>query len=129
MRALYYDRDGYPVSQEQWQWLGRQPGYSRIGHADGIRHGREITVVTYWLGICAGDCPGRALIFHTYADVRRPADRQPAYRRLWGWPALEAARAGHEAVTAWITGLADWLAGEASQFPGPLPGPDHRQGR
>ena len=73
MRALYYDRDGHPVSQEQWQQLGRQPGYNRIGHADGIRHGRQITVVTHWLGICAGDRPGGPLIFHTCADVRRPS--------------------------------------------------------
>ena len=40
MQALYYDRDGRPVSQQEWRRLGRQPGYSRVGYADAARHGR-----------------------------------------------------------------------------------------
>jgi hypothetical protein len=51
MQALYYDRDGRPVSEQRWQELGRQPGYSRIGYADGTRHGQQVTVVTFWSGI------------------------------------------------------------------------------
>jgi hypothetical protein len=37
--ALYYDRDGRPVSQQRWRQLGRQPGYSRIGYTAAVRHG------------------------------------------------------------------------------------------
>ena len=75
MQALYYDRDGRPVSEERWQELGRQPGYSR------------------------------------------PAARRTAYQRVWGWPDITAARAGHQAVTAWIDQVAAFLAGHASQLP------------
>ena len=56
MKALYYDRDGRPVSPEQWQQLGRQPGYSRVGYADATRHGQQVTVITFWSGI-AGEGP------------------------------------------------------------------------
>jgi len=35
MQALFYDRDGRPVSRQRWQQLGRQPGYSRVGYAEG----------------------------------------------------------------------------------------------
>jgi hypothetical protein len=84
MHALYYDRDGRPVSQERWRQLGRRPGYSRVGYADGIRHGRQVTVITFWSGIAA-------------------------------------ARAGHQAVTAWIADVAAFLAGITSQLPPPGP--------
>jgi hypothetical protein len=40
MQALYYDRDNRPVSQQEWQKLGRQPGYGRVGYADATRHGQ-----------------------------------------------------------------------------------------
>jgi hypothetical protein len=122
MTSLYYDREGRPASQEEWRQLSRQPGYSRISYADRIVHGRQVTVITCWLGTASADHPGGLLLFHTYADVRRPGDPRPSYQRLWGWPILQVARAGHEAVTAWLTGVAAWLAGETSQLPGPPPG-------
>jgi hypothetical protein len=121
MQALYYDRNANPVSQERWQQLGRQPGYGRIGYADGIRHGRQVTVVTFWSGIAAGHGPGGPLIFCTCAGIRGLADRRAAYQRVWGWPSLEAARAGHRAITAWITEVAAFLAGQTSQPPALAP--------
>src|SRR6266513_2241576 len=118
MQAPYYDRDGLPVSREQWQQLGRQPGYSRIGYHDAVRHGQQVTVITFWSGI-AGDGPDGPLIFCTCAGIRIPGGQRPAFQRLWGWPDIAAARAGHQAVTAWIAEVADFLAGHASQLPAP----------
>jgi hypothetical protein len=125
MQALYYDRDGNPVGQQRWQQLGRQPDYRSVGYACGIRHGRLITVVTFWLGVAAETGPGGPLIFHTHASIRGPVGWRATYQRLWGWPSLEAARTGHQAVNAWIAEMAAFLAGHASQLPasGPaLPG-------
>lgn len=120
MQSLYYDRDGRPVSRRRWQQLGRQPGYSRVGYAAAIRHGRQVTVITFWSGI-AGDGPDGPLIFCTCAGIRGPGGRRAAYQRLWGWPDLAGAHAGHQAVTAWITELADFLAGHTNQLPAPDP--------
>jgi len=120
MQALYYDRDGRPVSREQWQQLGRQPGYSRVGYADAVRHGQQVTVITFWSGI-AGDGPDGPLIFCTCAGIRIPGGQRPAFQRLWGWPDIAVARAGHQAVTAWITEIAGFLAGHAGQLPPPDP--------
>lgn len=126
MQALYYDRDGCPVSEERWQELGRQPGYSRVGYTDGIRHGLQVTVVTFWSGI-AGDGPDGPLLFCTCAGIRSPDTRRTAYQRVWGWADITAARAGHEAVTAWIGQVAAFLAGKASQLPAPGPALPRRQ--
>jgi hypothetical protein len=121
MQALYYDRDAQPVTRQRWRQLGRQPGYSRVGYADAIRHGRQITVITFWSGIAASDGPAGPLIFCTCAGIRDPASPRPAYQRQWRWPTLAAARAGHQAVTAWIAEVAAFLAGHASQLPAPDP--------
>ena len=121
MQALFYDRDGHPVSYEQWQQLGRQPGYSRVGYADSTQHGWQVTVVTFWVGIAAHHGPGGPLIFTTSAGIRGPAERRPAYQRAWSWPSLDAARAGHQAVTEWIAEVARFLAGKTSQLPPPSP--------
>ena len=120
MQALYYDRDGRPVSQQEWRRLGRQPGYSRVGYADATRHGRQVTVITFWSGI-AGHGPDGPLIFCTCAGIRDPASPRPACQRQWRWPTLAAARAGHQAVTGWMAELAAFLAGHASQLPAPDP--------
>jgi hypothetical protein len=121
MQALYYDRDGHPVSYEQWKELGRRPGYSRVDYADGIQHGWQVTVVTFWVGIAARHGPAGRLIFNTCAGLRGPAERRAAYERVWSWPSLDAARAGHQAVTGWITEVAAFLAGKSSQLPPPSP--------
>ena len=120
MQPLYYDRDGRPVSQQQWRHLGRQPGYSRVGYTDAIRYGRQVTVITFWSGI-AGDGPDGPLIFCTCAGIRDPGGRRTVYQRLWGWPTLAAASAGHQAVTIWIAEVAAFLAGATSQLPAPDP--------
>jgi hypothetical protein len=120
MQAQYYDRDGLSVSEERWQELGRQPGYSRIGYTDGTRHGQQVTVVTFWSGI-AGDGPDGPLLFCTCAGIRGPDGCRTAYQRVWGWPDITAARAGHQAVTAWIDHVAAFLAGHASRLPAPGP--------
>jgi hypothetical protein len=57
MQALYYDRDARPVSWQRWRQLGRQPGYSRVGYVGAVRHGRQVTVITFWSGIAAGRGP------------------------------------------------------------------------
>jgi hypothetical protein len=121
MQALYFDRDGRPVSQQRWQQLGRRPGYSRIGYADAIRHGRQVIVITFWSGIAAGHGPGGPLIFCTCAGIRGLAGRHAACQRQWRWPTLLAARARHQAVTAWIAEMAAFLAGHTSQLPAPDP--------
>ena len=114
-----YDRDGRLVSKERWQELGRQPGYSRIGYTDGTRHGLQVTVVTFWSGI-AGHGPDGPLLFCTCAGIRAP-DGRNTYQRVWGWADIAAARAGHQAVTAWITEMAAFLAGRARVLPPPGP--------
>jgi hypothetical protein len=58
MRALYFDRDGLPVSSEAWRRLSRQEGYCQVEYASAVRHGREVTVATFWLGT-VGDGTGR----------------------------------------------------------------------
>jgi hypothetical protein len=109
---------------------GRPPGYSLIGHADGLRHGQQVTVVTFWSGI-VGHGPDGPLLFCTCAGIRGPGIRGPdgrnAYQRVWGWPGITAARAGHEAVTAWIDQVAAFLAGQASRLPAPGPALPRRQ--
>ena len=115
MQARYYDRDGHPVSEQRWQELGRQPGYSRIEYTDGTRHSLQVTVVTFWSGI-AGDGPDGPLLFCTCAGIR-DSDGRTVYQRVWGWADIAAARAGHQAVTSWITEVAAFLAGRASVLP------------
>ena len=119
MQARYYDSDGRQVSQERWQELGRQPGYSRIGYADHTRHGLQVTAVTFWSGI-AGHGPDGPLLFCTCAGIRAPAGRT-VFQRVWGWPDITAARAGHQAVAAWTVQVTAFLAGRTSQLPGPGP--------
>jgi hypothetical protein len=126
MQALYCDRDGRPVSEERWRELGHQPGYSLIGYTDGTRHGLQVTVVTFWSGI-VGDGPDGPLLFCTCAGIRDAHGRRTAYERVWGWPAIAAARAGHQAVTAWIDQVAAFLAGHASQLPESGPALPRRQ--
>ena len=41
-----------------------------------------------------------SVLFCTCAGIRGP-DGRTAYQRVWGWPDITAARAGHQAVTAW----------------------------
>jgi hypothetical protein len=124
MQALYYDRDARPVSWQRWRQLGRQPGYSRAGYAGAVRHGRQVTVITFWSGIAAGRGPAGPLIFCTCARIRDPASPGPACQRQWRWPTPAATRAGHQAVTGWMAELAAFLAGHASQLPAPAPAPD-----
>jgi len=75
--------------------------------------------VTFWSGI-VGDGPDGPLLFCTCAGIRRP-DGRTAYQRVWGWPDITAARAGHRGVTAWIGQVAGFLAGHASRLPAPGP--------
>jgi hypothetical protein len=78
-------------------------------------------VITFWSGIAAGDGLTGPLIFCTCAGIRDLAGRRAAYQRLWAWPTIQAARTGHQAVTAWIAEVAGFLAGAASQLPPPDP--------
>ena len=66
--------------------------------------------------------PDAPLIFHSYGQIRRRGDRRAICERRWGWPDMAAARAGHQAVLAWVTEVTAWLAGETAQLPGPPPG-------
>jgi hypothetical protein len=34
MELAYYDRDGRPISEEQWQRFGRQKDYGRVDYTD-----------------------------------------------------------------------------------------------
>ena len=85
-------------------------------------------MITFWSGI-AGDGPDGPLIFCTCAGIRGPDGQRAAYQRLWEWPTIAAARAGHQAVTAWIAEVATFLAGATNRLPAPdpvLPGPPGR---
>jgi hypothetical protein len=117
MELAYYDRDGRPISEAQWHRLGQRSGYGRVDYTDATRHGRHLIVVTCWLGAAGGHQLGPPLIFHTFAELRRPAAVDASYRRLWSWPALQKARDGHRAVTGWLAGVAAWLAGATEQPP------------
>jgi hypothetical protein len=117
MELLYYDRDGRPISEEQWQRFGHHKDYGRVGYTDATRHGRHLIVVTCWLGAAGGHQLGPPLIFHTFAELRRPAGLDASYWRSWSWPTLQAARDGHRAVATWLTDVAAWLAGAAGQPP------------
>jgi hypothetical protein len=117
MELAYYDRDGQPISWEQWQRFGRQKDYGRVDCTDVTRHGRHVIVVTRWLGAADGHQLGPPLIFHTFAELRRPARLDASYRRSWSWPTLQKARTGHLAVAAWLTGVAAWLAGSTDEPP------------
>ena len=76
-------------------------------------------MVTFWSGI-AGHGPDGPLLFCTCAGIRGP-DGRNVYQRVWGWADIAAARAGHQAVTAWVTEMAAFLAGRASVLPPPNP--------
>ena len=77
-------------------------------------------MVTFWSGI-AGDGPDGPLLFCTCAGIHAPDGRRTIFQRAWGWATIAAARAGHQAVTAWTAGLADFLAGHTNQLPAPDP--------
>lgn len=114
MQARYYDRGGRPVSEERWQELGRQPGYSRIGYTDETGHGQQVTGVTFWSGI-AGDGPdGRCASAPARASA--PPTAAPPTSRYRDGP-TSPRPAGHHAVTARIDQVAAFLAGHASQLP------------
>ena len=115
MELAYYDRDGRPISEQQWRRLGHQAGYGRVDYTDATCHGRHLIVVTCWLGAAGGHQLGPPLIFHTFAELRLPA--AASYRRSWSWPTLQTARDGHQAVAGWLTGVAAWLAGTTGQPP------------
>jgi|SRR5579875_3013016 len=112
MGLRYYDRDGRQISRIEWQRLDSQPGYCRVDYTSRTCHGFRVTVVTCWLGVTGDQRPGPPLIFRTYGEIRPRGDVRAACRRVWGWPGLEAARAGHRAVTS-------RLIGHASQPPAP----------
>jgi hypothetical protein len=76
----------------------------------------RVTVVTFWSGI-AGHGP---LLFCTCTGIRAPGGRT-VFQRVWGWPDITAARAGHQAVTARTVKVTAFLAGRTSQLPGPGP--------
>ena len=101
----YFDRDGYPISRQQWQHLSRQPGYTCVAHTESICNGEQITVITYWLGISQGQHPGTPLIFQTYGEIRRPGTPHARYYRTWSWPTQGVAANGHLAITDWMTTL------------------------
>lgn len=117
MELRYYDRDGRPVSREQWQRLGSQEGYGRVDHTDLACHGRHLIVVTRWLGAAGCHQLGPPLIFHTFAELRRPGAAGAGYQRSWSWPTLQKARDGHQAVAGWLAGVAAWLAGTTDRPP------------
>jgi hypothetical protein len=56
---------------------GPPAGYSRVGYADAVRHGRQVTVITFWSGI-GGDVPDGPLIFCTCAGIRDQGSRRTA---------------------------------------------------
>ena len=79
-------------------------------------------MVTFWSGI-AGDGPDGPLLFCTCAGIHGPDGRRTIFQRAWGWATIAAARARHQAVTAWSGQVAEFLAGQASRLPSPGPAP------
>lgn len=58
---IYYDRQGNPISYEQWGELYADLGYKRIAR----REEGDILVSTVWLGMDHGFGVGNPLIFET----------------------------------------------------------------
>ncbi len=69
MQALPHDPDAHSVTWQRW----RQSGYSRVGYADAVRHGRHLNVITFWPGIAADHGPLGPPIFCTCAGSCGPA--------------------------------------------------------
>lgn len=112
MMELRYDR---PAGRAQPERPSSGPVHDRIAYTDTSCHGRRITVSTYGPATA-----GAASAFHTWGEIARCGALRSNYRRRWEWATLEAARAGHQDIVGWLTGVAAWLAGVTDEIP-PLP--------
>ena len=100
-RPYAYDRDGSPITFEQWarlRWTDDEPdawrtGYERIA----LDHVGDVSVSTVWLGLDHGHgLTSAPLIFETMV-FGGPFDEQ-----CWRYATEDEARAGHANVVALV---------------------------
>jgi hypothetical protein len=89
----YFDRDGQPISEEQWGQLGGRENYRRVG-LDYLTP--DIHVSTIWLGLNHNWWGGIPLIYETMVFGGEHHGKQWRY-----WTEVEA-RAGHAAVVGML---------------------------
>ena len=86
----YYDRQGNPISTEQWLRGFKDPGLKRVAKAEI----GDSTVSTVWLGLDHNFSPGPPLIFETLV-FEGPLDGE-----MLRYSTEEDALKGHEAMCA-----------------------------
>lgn len=119
---LWHDgRENHPAGRARRQQAAAAPGHDRIACTDTVCYGRRITIATYGPGTADG--PQAAGQFQTLAEIARHGAVRSSYRRRWEWATPEAARAGHQDIARWLTGVAAWLAGATDQIPPPPQAP------
>jgi len=107
--SLFYDRDGQPISEEQWVELRRHgEGYFRVASTE---IGTEIWVSTVWIGIDHAFGRGRPMIFETMVFGGPMADDCVRYSTA------HEAQAGHDAVVTLVLAALDMASTEAASEP------------
>jgi hypothetical protein len=90
---MFWDRDGRPITFEQWQKLFWDPDLSRIVARTDIADG--VLVSTVWLGTDSGlsaiPHPYETMVFGGVHDGRRVT-----------WANEDSARAGHDSIVAYV---------------------------
>lgn len=92
---LFYDRDGAPITSEQWSALLADEEYVRVASDDILTAGGQaLWVSTVWLGIDHGfGHTAQPLIFETMVFENGTADSF-----CERYATLEAAKTGHQAL-------------------------------
>jgi hypothetical protein len=96
----YFDRDGTPITMQEWAWLFDDADYKRVarGELRFAADGATVNVSTVWIGLNHNWADGPPHIFETMI-FGGPHDT-----RFWRWSSEEDARAGHDAVVAMLLG-------------------------
>lgn len=98
MTGEFYDKDGKPITMEQWGKLRTNKSYSRIAR-DEI--GKEVTVSTVWLGMDHSWRDDYILIFETKVFG---GERDSQQRR---YSTVDEALKGHAEIVALVKGEAN----------------------
>jgi hypothetical protein len=106
-RALYYDRQGYPITKDHWARLHEDHDYVVIAKRD---FEGKVQVSTCWLGLDHNFGGGNPSIFETMIFA---PDRYPYDQAQMRYATLEQARAGHDRTCADVeAGRRPWFYNE-----------------
>jgi hypothetical protein len=94
--TLYVDRQGHPISRITWLALTARPEYVVIASDAVAVEGRQVQVMTMWLGLNLPS--GRSRVFETL--LHAVGGNRPC---RWTWPSLLQAQAGHRHVVDELT--------------------------